>query len=59
MAAASLWQRARLVEADCRAALVQLTDLGRADFRGADLSFAQFNGVNLRLRTTRCSGRVG
>ena len=48
VAAASLWQRARLVEADFRSGLDQLTDLGRADFRGADLSFAQFNGANLR-----------
>lgn len=47
-----------LVEADFRSALDQLTDLGRDDFRGADLSFDQFNGANLRLRTTRCSGRV-
>lgn len=53
VAAASLWRRARLVEADFRSGLDQLTDLGRADFRGADLSFAQFNGANLRQACLR------
>lgn len=47
VAAGSRWQQARLVEADFRSGLDQLTDLGRADFRGADLSFALLQGAQL------------
>jgi uncharacterized protein YjbI with pentapeptide repeats len=53
LAAGSRWREARLVEADFRSGLDQLTDLGRADFQGADLSFAlmqqvQLHGADLR-----------
>ena len=47
VAAGSSWQNARMVEADFRSGLDQLTDLGKADFRGADLSFALFQGAQL------------
>ena len=53
VAAGSSWRQARLVEADFRSGLDQLTDLGGTDFRGADLSFtllqgAQLHGADLR-----------
>jgi uncharacterized protein YjbI with pentapeptide repeats len=48
VAAGSLWRSARLVEADFRSGLDQLTDLGGADLQGADLSFAQLQGALLR-----------
>jgi uncharacterized protein YjbI with pentapeptide repeats len=64
VAAGSRWRDARLVEADFRSGLDQLTDLGQADFQGADLSFAlmqqlQLHGADLRgcdLRYTQLSG---
>ena len=63
VAAGSRWCEARLVEADFRSGLDQLTDLG-----GADLSFALLNGANLHganlegcdLRDTQLNGaRLG
>ena len=47
VAAGSSWQHARMVDADFRSGLDQLTDLGQANFRGADLSFALFQGAQL------------
>lgn len=47
VAGGSSWRLARMVEADFRSGLDQLTDLGGADFRGADLSFALMQGANL------------
>jgi len=47
VAAGSSWKQARLVEADFRSGLDQLTDLGHADFAEADLSFALLEGANL------------
>ncbi|MCP9888252.1 pentapeptide repeat-containing protein [Cyanobium sp. ATX 6A2] len=47
VAAGSVWRDARLVEADFRSGLDQLTDLGGADFRHADLSFALLQGAQL------------
>ncbi|QEY31307.1 pentapeptide repeat-containing protein [Synechococcus sp. RSCCF101] len=47
VAPGSHWQGARLVEADFRSGLDQLTDLGMASFRGADLSFARLDGARL------------
>ncbi|MGL6134472.1 MAG: pentapeptide repeat-containing protein, partial [Prochlorococcaceae cyanobacterium] len=47
LAAGSRWCDARLVEADFRSGLDQLTDLGGADFQRADLSFAQMHGAQL------------
>ena len=48
VAAGSSWKQARLVEADFRSGLDQLTDLGHADFAEADLSFALLEGANLQ-----------
>ena len=59
VAAGSSWRQARLVEADFRSGLDQLTDLGHADFAEADLSFALLEGANLRscnLRQADLSG---
>ncbi|MFL0791865.1 MAG: pentapeptide repeat-containing protein [Prochlorococcus sp.] len=47
VAADSIWLNARLVEADFRSGLDQLTDLGGANFTDADLSFALFQGAQL------------
>jgi BTB/POZ domain-containing protein KCTD9 len=47
LAAGSRWRGARMVEADFRSSLDQLTDLGGADLRDADLSFALMQGVQL------------
>jgi len=47
VAANSKWHETRLVEADFRSGLDQLTDLGGSDFENADLSFALFQGANL------------
>ena len=47
VAAGSCWAQARLVEADFRSGLDQLTDLGQADFHGADLCFGLLQGANL------------
>jgi len=41
------WAAARLVKADFRSGLDQLTDLGMACFREADLSFARLDGALL------------
>ena len=49
VAGGSSRRQARLVEADFRSGLDQLTDLGEADFRDADLSFASFQGANLQV----------
>ena len=46
LAAGSLWQRARLVEADFRSGLDQRTDLGHASLLGADLREAAVYGAN-------------
>ena len=47
VAANSKWHESRLVEADFRSGLDQLTDLGESDFENADLSFALLQGANL------------
>jgi uncharacterized protein YjbI with pentapeptide repeats len=47
IAGRSKWHGARLIEADFRTGLDQLTDLGEAEFRDADLSFALLEEVNL------------
>ena len=59
LGADSCWRQARLVEADFRSGLDQLTDLGRADLREADLSFALLNGANLRGADLRGSCLYG
>jgi uncharacterized protein YjbI with pentapeptide repeats len=59
VAAGSQWQGARLVEADFRSGLDQLTDLGCADFAGADLSFALLQGANLHAANLRDSCLYG
>jgi len=48
VAAGSSRRQVRLVEADFRSGLDQLTDLGHADFAEAGLSFALLEGANLR-----------
>ncbi|MCH2565983.1 MAG: pentapeptide repeat-containing protein [Prochlorococcus sp. ALOHA_A2.0_51] len=47
IAASSRWHHTRLVEADFRSGLDQLTDLGKADFNNADLSYALLQRTNL------------
>ncbi len=47
LAAGSCWNNAKLIEADFRSGLDQLTDLGDSDFRDSDLSFALLQGVRL------------
>ena len=47
VAGGSSWRNARMVEAHFRSGLDLLTDLGPADFGGADLSFALFQGTQL------------
>ena len=59
VAAGSKWRNARLVEADFRSGLDQLTDLGEADFRGADLSFALLQGANLHGANLQASCLYG
>lgn len=59
VAAGSQWQGARLVEADFRSGLDQLTDLGGTDFSGADLSFALLQGANLHGADLRGSCLYG
>ena len=59
VAARSRWRRARLVEADFRSGLDQLTDLGYADFTRADLSFALLQGVNLHAAILKGSCLYG
>ncbi|MEB3333999.1 MAG: pentapeptide repeat-containing protein [Cyanobacteriota bacterium] len=48
VAGGSSWRLARMVDADFRSGLEQLTDLGSADFTGSDLSFALMQGANLQ-----------
>ena len=50
VAANSQWHESRLVEADFRSGLDQLTDLGESDFENADLSFALLQGANLHVQ---------
>lgn len=59
LAAGSHWRRARLVEADFRSGLDQLTDLGGADFREADLSFALFQAAQMAEADLRGSCLYG
>ncbi len=47
IAASSRWHHTRLVEADFRSYLDQLTDLGKEDFNNADLSYALLQRTNL------------
>ena len=47
IAASSAWHTARLVEADFRSDLDQLTDLSKEDFNNADLSYALLQRTNL------------
>ena len=48
LAANSNWYSTRLVEADFRSSLDQLTDLGESNFENSDLSFALLQGANLQ-----------
>lgn len=54
VAAGSHWVEARLVEADFRSGLDQLTDLRHADLRGCDLRDCSLDGT--LMENAQCDG---